>query len=323
MTQTVLFISKSLNSSSTRYRALQFFPYLKSHGFNPKHISASGGLISILKTLWFARQADVVIVVRKTFPLIITCLLRMTSKKMIFDLDDAIFCHSNGSASKTRMARFKAIVSRSDHVFAGNQFLAEQSLKFNSSVSLIPTCLDVEKYNVQVNKSSEWVDLVWIGSQSTSKYLFDLIPLLDDIATVHPSLRLKIISDFDIPAVKIPTLAIPWSEDSEAYELASSHIGIAPMIENDWTRGKCALKVLQYMAAGLPVISSNVGVNSEATTPNKTGFLVTSQEDWKNALNTLVEKPELRQSMGATAQKDVMRYDIKEVFNKILKLISN
>ncbi|MBV1913726.1 MAG: glycosyltransferase family 4 protein [Cycloclasticus sp.] len=319
MATNILFISKSYNSSSTHYRALQFFPYLKSHGFKPKHVSSSGGLFAILKTLWLANQADVVIVLRKTFPLMITWLLRLVSKKLIFDFDDAIFCRSNGSISKTRMKRFKNIVSKSDHIFAGNQFLAHNSSKLNKSVSLIPTCLDVEKYNVKISKPTDSIDLVWIGSRSTSKYLLNLIPILDNIAATHPSLRLKVIADFDIPEAKIPTLIIPWTKSCEAYELVSSHIGIAPMIENDWTKGKCALKVLQYMAAGLPVISSNVGVNSEVITSNKNGFLVTTSDDWKEAIDTLVKDSKLRQSMGTTAHQDVINYDIKKVFNLILK----
>jgi glycosyltransferase involved in cell wall biosynthesis len=322
MTTNILFISKSYNSSSTRYRALQFFPYLKSNGFEPKHITASGGLLAVLKTLQLARQADVVIVLRKTFPLIINWLLRVVSKKLIFDLDDAIFCRSNGAISKTRMKRFKAIVSKSDHVFAGNQFLVDNALKFNSSVSLIPTSIDVEKYNVPARKPTDWIDLVWIGSHSTSKYLLDLIPVLDDIAATQPLLRLKVIADFDIPEAKIPTLIIPWSESGEAYELASSHIGIAPMIENDWTKGKCALKVLQYMAAGLPVISSNVGVNSEAINSEKNGFLVTTPEEWKKAIKTLIDDPELRQTMGGKAKKDVKCYDINKVVDQISNVLS-
>lgn len=322
MATNILFISKSYNSSSTRYRALQFFPYLMSNGFEPKHITASGGPFAVLKTLQLAHHADVVIVLRKTFPFVITWLLRLVSKKLIFDLDDAIFCRSNGATSKTRMTRFESIVSKSDHIFAGNQFLVDNSSKFNKSVSLIPTCIDVEKYNVHAIKPTDWIDLVWIGSNSTSKYLLDLIPILDDISETLPSLRLKVIADFDIPEAKIPTLIIPWNENNEAHELASSHIAIAPMVENDWTKGKCALKVLQYMAAGLPVISSNVGVNSEVIYPDKNGFLVTSLEDWKKAINTLVNNPRLRQSMGAKAKEDVRSYNLKKVFNQILKLLS-
>ncbi len=206
---------------------------------------------------------------RKTFPLPLLWLLRRVSRRLIFDLDDAIFCNPDGSFSATRMKRFAAIAKASDHIFAGNRFLARKSAMFNARVSVIPTSLDVEKYHVAAKKPEDHLDLVWIGSKSTRKYLVDVLPALELAAQRVPNLRLKIIADFDLPQAAIPTLAVPWDAATEATELASSHIGIAPMRDDDWSRGKCALKVLQYMAAGLPVVSSNAGVNAEAVTRTK------------------------------------------------------
>lgn len=322
MSGRVLFVSKSIESSSTRYRALQFYPYLSLHGFSPTHSTASGGAIAVIKTLWLANKADTVVVLRKTFPFIITWLLRLASKRLIFDLDDAIFCRTDGSPSKTRRKRFENIVALSDHVFAGNQFLAKNAMLFNKSVTIIPTCLDVEKYNISIDKPDDYIDLVWIGSESTSKYLLDLLPTLEQAAKKQPKLRLKIIADFDLPEAKITTLSIPWSETEEAKELASSHIGIAPMIENDWTRGKCALKVLQYMAAKLPVISSDVGVNSEAISTGETGYLVSTAEEWLEAIERLSSNPEQQRVMGLVSQQQVkQRYDIHVIFNKIQTIL--
>ena len=322
MSFNLLFISKSIDSSSTRYRALQFYPLLNAHGFSVRHSTASGGLIAILKTLCLASQADTVIVLRKTFPFAITWLLRLVSNKLIFDLDDAIFCRSDGSPSKTRMKRFAGIVSASDHVFAGNHFLASHALKFNRSVTVVPTCLETEKYNIPADKPNDYIDLVWIGSKSTSKYLLNLLPILEKAATKLPTLRLKIIADFSLTDTKITTLNIPWSEAREAEELASAHIGLAPMIENNWARGKCALKVLQYMAAKLPVISSNVGVNSEAIIQGETGYLVTTPEDWVNAIDRLSIDAKQRQAMGLAGQKRAKHhYDIALVFKKMLTIL--
>jgi glycosyltransferase involved in cell wall biosynthesis len=301
---------------------MQFVPLLKEHDFTTHHVTASGGIRAILETLWQARQSDIVIVIRKTFPSAITWLLRLVSKKLIFDFDDAVFCSSTGVASKTRMSRFSNIVRCSDYIFAGNQFLAENALKFNDAVSVIPTCLDVEKYEVTTEKPNDVVDLVWIGSQSTSKYLIDILPLLERLAERLPTLRLKIISDFDLPEAKIPVLAITWNEVTEVQELVSSHIGIAPMRDNEWTKGKCALKVLQYMAASLPVVSANVGVNSEAVIMNETGLLAESTEHWMEAVTSLATNKTHCVAMGIEGHKRVKEhYDINSIFKNILAVL--
>lgn len=322
--KSILFISKGIDSSSTRYRALQFFPLLKSHGFSPKHVTASGGAIAIVKTLWLANQADTVVLLRKTFPMVITWLIRMVSKRLIFDLDDAIFCGSNGTPSRTRMKRFIHIAAVSDHIFAGNQFLAENSLKYNDAVTVIPTCLDVKKYEVIVEKPKDYIDLVWIGSKSTSKYLLGILPVLENVAGELGNLRLKVIADIGLPMAKLPVVAVPWTEDCEAKELASSHIGLAPMIDNDWTKGKCALKVLQYMAAKLPVVSSNVGVNGEAVIAGETGYLASNSEQWIEAINALTADSNNIIEMGMAGHKRVKEhYDIDIVFQKIVMILEN
>lgn len=314
----ILFVSKGEKASSTRYRALQFFPSFTKHGYLPSHVTASGGLTALLDTLRQANRADIVVVLRKTFPLPLLWLLRRVSRRLIFDLDDAIFCNPDGSFSPTRMKRFAAITRASDRIFAGNRFLAEKSAMFNTATSVIPTCLEVEKYHVVADKPEDHIDLVWIGSTSTRKYLVDALPALDLAAQRVPNLRLKIIADFDLPQAAIPTLAVPWNAATEATELASSHIGIAPMRDDDWSRGKCALKVLQYMAAGLPVISSNTGVNAEAVTPGETGYLVSTPEEWVQTIVALASDENLRLAMGARGRKQVKQdYDLAAVFARI------
>jgi glycosyltransferase involved in cell wall biosynthesis len=319
----ILFISKGENASSTRYRALQFFPYFTQHGYMPSHVMASGGFVATLDTLWQASRADVVVVLRKTFPLPLLWLLRRVSRRLIFDMDDAVFCNSDGSPSATRMKRFSAIAKVSDYIFAGNQFLAEKSVMFNAAVGVIPTSLDVEKYNIAAEKPSNRIDLVWIGSRSTKKYLEFVLPALELSAARLPGLTLKIVADFDLPNSTLCSIPIAWSSECEGRELASAHIGIAPMIENDWTRGKCALKVLQYMAAGLPVVSSRAGVNAEIVQHGETGFLVTSPEEWADAIEQLALSPSLREKMGRAGRVvAVERYSRVRVFASMRDLLA-
>lgn len=318
MTRRILFISKSENSASTRYRALQYFPLLQQAGFAAAHTTAAGSPVAYLAALRQAAGADIVVVLRKTFPAPFLWLLRRVSRKLVFDFDDAIFCNTDGSPSATRMRRFAAMTGVCDHVLAGNRFLAGQAARFNRAVTIVPTSVDAERYSATSGQPGDTVDLVWIGSSSTRKYLIEVLPALRLAAASVPQLRLKIIADFDLPEAGLPTLAVAWTASTEAQELASSHIGIAPMRDDDWSRGKCALKVLQYMASSLPVVSSDVGANAEAVTQGNTGYLVGDDAAWSERIAELANDANLRARLGINGRQRVLEdYSIAPVFARL------
>jgi glycosyltransferase involved in cell wall biosynthesis len=320
----ILVLSKGEDSPSTRYRALQFFDRLRTAGHVPHHLSLSGGAGNVLRALRAARRADLVLVLRKTLPGPLLWLLRKVSRRLVFDLDDAIFCKPNGSSSSTRMSRFAAMIRCCDHVTAGNTFLAEVAERFNPAVSVIPTCVDVDRYLPGDGAPSEHFDVVWIGSSSTRKYLEAAIPALREAARRIPTLRLKIIADFDLDAPGFPTVPVRWQAATEAAELASAQVGIAPMSDDDWSRGKCALKVLQYMAAGLPVVSSPAGVNSEAVVPGETGFLAGNPQAWVEALQQLAADAALRCRLGEAGRQRVAEYySVEVVFARLLAVLTS
>jgi glycosyltransferase involved in cell wall biosynthesis len=313
----ILFIAKSEHAASTRYRAIRYFDALKKNGWTPSHLAKHGSLARF-KLLTRAYRANVVVIQRKTFSIPYLFLLHLCSKHIIFDLDDAIFCRSNGSASPTRMRRFAQVARRCQQIWAGNAYLAQAARRYNSATSIIPTSLEPEKYNIQATKPDDTLDLVWIGSSSTRKYLMPAVPFLEKLTDRFPSLRLKIVADFDLPNHRFRTQAIQWSETGEAQALASAHIGIAPMEDNAWTRGKCGLKVLQYMAAGLPVVASPVGVNQEIIDHGITGFHAQSPEDWFTAVEKLIRNADLRRSMGEAGRRRVSQnFSIKTTYEKI------
>lgn len=318
----ILVLSKGEDSPSTRYRALQFFDRLREAGHVPQHLSLSGGAGNVLRALRAARRADLVLVLRKTLPRPLLWLLRKASRRLVFDFDDAIFCKPDGSPSSTRMSRFAAMVRCCDHVTAGNTFLAEMAGRFNPAVTVIPTCVDVDRYLPGDDTPSQHFDVVWIGSSSTRKYLEAAIPALREAALRIPALRLKIIADFDLDAPGLPTVPVPWQAATEAAELASAHVGIAPIHDDDWSRGKCALKVLQYMAAGLPVVSSPVGVNGEAVLEGQTGYLVGDDDEWVGALENLASDPERGRRMGrAGCQRVAALYSSAVVGARLLSVL--
>jgi glycosyltransferase involved in cell wall biosynthesis len=294
----VLFVFKGAQAASTRYRARVYYPYLRAAGWDIREHEAAANPLARLTLLVQAARAEVVVVLRKTFTAPFARLLRAVSDRLVLDFDDAIFVRSSGAPSNLRMRRFARMAARCDHVFAGNAYLAEHARKFNPQVTILPTSIDPRKYAVGAAKPEATLDLVWIGSTSTRKYLAQALPALERAAERVPNLRLKIVADFGLASSRLPIVPIAWSERTEAAELASAHIGIAPLPDNDWTRGKCALKLLQYMAAGLPVVASPVGANREAVEHGVTGLLADTTEEWAAALARLAADPALRASMG-------------------------
>jgi glycosyltransferase involved in cell wall biosynthesis len=214
------------------------------------------------------------------------------------------------------------MIQKCDQVWAGNSYLAQYALRKTPSVIVLPTSLTPGKYVQNTDKTTEFIDLVWIGSSSTRKYLESALWFLEDAAEKCSDLRLKIVSDFELQSSKISILNIPWSEEIEAEALASSHIGIAPMPDDAWTRGKCGLKILQYMAAGLPVISSPIGVNRDIIENGLNGFLATEPEEWIFAITKLATDPALRDRLGQSGQRQVIEhYSVNVTFQKMICLV--
>ncbi len=323
MSKKILFISKGQHTSSTRYRAMQYFPNFIDNGWQPTHITISGGVVPVLKTFIAAINADVVVLLRKTFPPPVFWILRQLSKKLIFDFDDAIFVNTNGSYSKTRMNRFKTTVANCDYIFAGNQYLADEAKKNNSAVAVIPTSVEVNKYDLSCQKDVATFELVWIGSTSTKKYIAEIIPALEKAAQIIPNLKLKIIADFELASPILNIKNVAWTEHDEAIELCKADVGLAPMPENNWTKGKCALKVLQYMATGLPVISSAAGVNAYVVENGVSGYLAYDDSEWFELVIQLNKEKSILKQMGKLGKERAHKeFSINVVFQKMFKILS-
>lgn len=323
MTKKILFLSKGVSASSTRYRALQYFPLYKSHGYQPTHHTISGGLLPFISALFQAYQSDVTVLIRKTFPTPFFWLLRKVSKKLIFDFDDAIFCNTDGSHSKTRMSRFITSVKHADQVFAGNQYLYEVAKEHQTNTAVIPTSLATKKYDLGIKeRNDKHFVLVWIGSKSTKKYIQGILPAIEKAAETIPLLQLKIIADFQLHSNSISIKNIPWSETTEANEVHSSHIGLGPLPLDNWTKGKCALKVLQYMSASLPVISSPTSANGYVVEHLESGYLAQNIPDWTTAILAAYDNRKSLEKMGQAGKQRVEReFDINTVFQSIIQLI--
>ncbi|MFT7222462.1 MAG: glycosyltransferase involved in cell wall biosynthesis [Candidatus Azotimanducaceae bacterium] len=303
-----LFLSKSEGDPATRYRSAPVVSLLRARGdtVDCGYESAFMDQVRILKN---AASYDAVFIQRKLFSRWFIRLLNIRAKRIFFDFDDAVFLKSSGQPSLTRAAKFAQTVRAADQVFAGNSYLQEAASAYHSNVQLTPTCVDVNRYSEDHQpedaepSSKHQLTMVWIGSRSTSKYLHQHLSALDAIGEAYPDVVFNIIANFSLETRYLRVNPIDWSEASEVELLRRADVGIAPMTDDPWTRGKCALKVIQYMAAGLPVVSSRVGANEDLVVQGETGYLVQSDDEWVDAIGKLRASPALRSAMGHNARE--------------------
>ena len=316
-----LVVAKSMDNPATRYRLAPVVQQLRDRG-DAVTLIYEPGFFSQLRLITRAAGCDLIFIQRKLMNSIIIWLLARIATHVVFDHDDAIFLKSSGQPSSTRNVRYRTIVQESRLVLAGNEYLCQAAAAQGGQVEIVPTSVDVDHYRT-VNKS-EKLTLVWIGSRSTSRYLEQHREVLAFVADRMPSIRFRVVGDFQFSVAGLDVECINWSEAVESDALASAHIGIAPMIDDPWTRGKCALKIIQYMAAGLPVISSNVGANKEVVRDGETGFLVDSLGDWCAAIEKLKNSEELRSAMGSAGRKTVEEhYSQEAIAARVVSLIDN
>jgi len=267
---------------------------------------------SRLHLLRAMRGTDAVLLQRKLLPAWQLHILRRAAPLLIYDFDDAVYLHDSYSArglhSRPRLRRFTATIRAADVVVAGNAFLRQQALAVaaNANVHVIPTCVDANRYPLaQHTRAKAATHLVWIGSSSTLRGLEAIKPLLEQVGQSCPDLRLKLICDRFLYLRHLSVLNCPWTEAGEAAELASADIGISWLPEDAWSQGKCGLKVLQYMAAGLPVIANPVGIQVDLVRHGETGFLAETPAQWVEAIGQLAWDPGLRRRMGQAGRQRV------------------
>jgi glycosyltransferase involved in cell wall biosynthesis len=294
----------SLDHVCCRYRLAAFRPHLEEAGHSLD--------LCVLPQGWWSRWAlfrrlrgASVVLQRRLLPGWQLALLRRQVRHLVFDFDDAVFLRDSysdrGIHDPRRLRRFAATVRACDAVVAGNSFLADQAARWAGvrRVHLVPTCIDPSRYVPRApDAPGDGRTLVWIGSSSTLKGLETIAPLLEELGRSVPGLRLKVICD-RFPAFEhLSVVPCPWNAASEARDLAPADVGIGWVPDDLWSRGKCGLKVLQYMAAGLPVIANPVGVHSEMVRHGETGFLASTPGQWREAVTRLAGDAGLRFRMG-------------------------
>jgi glycosyltransferase involved in cell wall biosynthesis len=233
------------------------------------------------------------------------------SQARVFDVDDAIYVrkprHLGEPAGDSiwRRRKFAATCRFVDEVAAGNDILAGVARGSARAITVLPTSIDTALYRPTTARQADPPTIVWIGSPENLVYLEMIRPALARLRARHPRLTLRIIcSRFpEWPEVNIDRVV--WSSAIEADALATAHIGVMPLTDDEWARGKCAFKLLQYMAAALPSVASPVGANTEAIIDGVNGLHARSADDWERHLDTLISSPELRARLGASGHAHV------------------
>lgn len=322
----VAFLVHSPEVSGCRYRVLQYLPHLKEQGVEATvyYYGMRG-----LSRFGFYRgldRYDVLYLHRKLFSPLEFWYIRKKARRMVFDFDDALMYRSSGSKnphSSSRRSKFSRTAKGVDWVIAGNEFLKSETLPFQPNVTVVPTSIDLSRYKMkEVSRGREGVIIGWMGSASTLKYLKHLMPALERVARRCPQVRLKIVCDQFLESSVLKVLKKRWSSEEEISDLQSFDMGIMPLSDDPWSRGKCALKILQYFGVGIPVVCSPVGMNRDVVEDGVNGFWASTAEEWEDRLVRLVEAEELRWQMGLRGRQTVERgYTVDVNAPRILKVL--
>jgi glycosyltransferase involved in cell wall biosynthesis len=245
----------------------------------------------------------------------------------VFDFDDSIWLLDTSNANKVwqwmkSSKKTGKIIACSHLVFAGNRFLGDYAKQFNPNVAIIPTTIDTRQFKRKtVYDNHSKICIGWSGSHTTIKHFESGIPFLKKIKAKYGNkVYFKVMGDAEYVNEELGIIGIPWSSTTEVDILSSFDIGIMPLPDDQWVKGKCGLKGLSYMALEVPTIMSAVGVNTEIIKDGENGFLASSEEEWVEKLSLLIDSFELRKKMGTLARQTVEeRYSHESQKNNYLR----
>jgi len=335
-------------SPGQRYRFEQFFDYLQKNEIlcylsfiiyekDEKALYYSKNLFgkvklalnSIIRRIIHIKNIkdfDLVVIYREALPFKSTFFENYIAKKkipMVYDFDDAIWVKDVSEVNK-KISFFKdekkieKILPLCKYVTCGNEYLANFALKFNSNVVIIPSTVDTDIYKpIKKNNINSPVKIGWVGSHTTIKH-FELISdvYLELKSKYNNKVEFIVIGDENYKNEKLNLQGKKWENDKEVQLFNSFDIGVMPLPNNNWTKGKCGMKGLLYMSVGLPTVMSNVGMNKDIINDGINGFLPTGNKEWIDVLSKLIEDKELRKKIGDKGRETVLEKYSKNIIKK-------
>lgn len=321
--------------ASSRLRFLQYLPYLGKRGhrvdvvplLSNKYLRALyvgrsarreviSGFARRLRVLLCVGHYDAVIIEKELFPFApawVEHWLSWRGVRYLVDYDDALFHrydkHTNAWVRRALGRKIDAVMHNASVVTVGNEYLAERARSAGASnVQIIPTVVDTRRYQPKYDSRKSIITVGWIGTPKTSKYLQPLLPVFDALKRELPVRFVAIGArreDFDGTPIEVE----PWSEDTEVSSIQQLDVGIMPLEDSPWERGKCGYKLIQYLACGVPVVASPVGVNRKIVTHGQNGFLADTSADWRDSLRRLISMDAgQRRALGMNGRKCVESY---------------
>jgi glycosyltransferase involved in cell wall biosynthesis len=257
-------------------------------------------------------RADITLLQREMVSTLPT-LERWTRRPRLVDIDDAVHLHRGGLAARR-------LAALADLVVVGNSWLAEVWGQWNPAIEMLPTPVDTDRYAVR--PSPERATIGWIGSAGNLRYLEGIAPALRRVVGRFPGTVVAVCCDRPPALPGLPVRYVPWSEDGEADFLASIAIGVMPLEDGPWERGKCSFKMLQYMAAVRPCVVSPVGMNSELLREAELGRAATTIDQWTEALSSLIADRDAAVRMGAAGRAvAVARYSVAMLAPRLAEIL--
>lgn len=354
----ILFIAahRINRSPSQRFRFEQYFGFLNSQGYecelsciidekNDTVLYSNGNILKKIqitlasiktrfKDVARANEFDIIFIQREAFmtgAVYFEKRFSQSSAKVIFDFDDSIWLLDTSEGNKKwqwlkSAKKTSRIISYADMVFAGNKYLANYAKPFNKNVTVIPTTIDTQLFcRDSAYTDNRKICIGWSGSHTTIKHFEAGIPFLKLLKQKYGDrIYFKVMGDSDYVNKELDIKGISWSSDTEVPIISSFDIGIMPLPNDEWVKGKCGLKGLSYMALEIPTVMSAVGVNTEIITDGENGFLATTETDWVNKLSLLIDSFELRKKLGINGRKTVEeKYSVAAQKNNYLLCLNS
>ncbi len=330
----ILCLHVAHDQASYRYRVEQFLPYWAQYGIEMHPVCITGKSYSAkLRLALASKEYDYVWLQRKPLLLFFIALIASRSR-LLYDYDDALYARESyieglpnkpvQPGSKQSVSRLNSLLKRTSLVFAGSDALVNYARQFNpDGTFLVPTAFSkVPALPERACSTNDRVTFGWIGHNLNLFFL----SLLDDAASLlqerYPAVRFSVMSGKAPQGLKTRWDFVPWSQEAEGEWLDSLDIGLMPLVDDEWSRGKCAFKLLQYMAYGKPVIASAVGANHAAVIDGVSGYLASSTEEWLSAFESLVTSPARRRAMGDESRNHFLQgYERQKVQEQMAELL--
>lgn len=331
-------LTQGLNQPSARFRWGQYQDDLIMRKFDVKNLHAKYEAYppeksKIEKSSWLIKAlfdssrrvkevnkyADICFLQRHLISTLITFECKI-KKPILFDIDDAIFLNDRFHSSEK-------IARKSEVTICGNKFLANHYEKFTRKIEILPTAVDVDKFSLKQYIEKEFLNIGWSGSSSGYKFLYSIEDSIFNILKKYDNLRFVIISDKAPNFKKIPddkVKFIRWNALNEVEQLQEIDIGLMPLFDDIWCRGKCSYKMLTYMAIGIPVIASPIGMNIEVFEKGVFGLKAELDSDWGEAIEYFVENINEMQNLGLEGRRIIEKFYSKDIIlRKMIDIIKN